>query len=117
MCVCARVHVPVCIHACLSLYTSSFNPLSILNFAPLSIPIFVSIFINLMVFKMAVILTPAMGPFKCYLTFFSWYLGPPPTPHNANNIEPYTFIKLFYGNCDTPHPHLSYITLEWPPYR
>ena len=31
------------------------------------------------------------GPFKCYLTLFSWKLDPDPPPRNANNIEHYTF--------------------------
>ena len=42
-------------------------------------------------------------------------IGPPPTPHNANNIEHYTFVTLFSRKSDTPHPHLRYVTLEWPP--
>ena len=54
-----------------------------------------------------------LGPFKCYVTLFFWKLDPHPPPHNANNIEPYTFVMLFL--CDThPHPHLRYVTREWP---
>ena len=30
------------------------------------------------------------GPFKCYLTLFSWKLDPHPPPRNGNNVEPYT---------------------------
>ena len=43
-------------------------------------------------------------------------IGPPPTPRNANNIENYTFVTLFPENQTPPprHPHLRYITLEWP---
>ena len=40
-------------------------------------------------------------------------IGPPP-PHNANNIEHYTFVTLFSRKSDPPHPHLRYVTLEWP---
>ena len=47
---------------------------------------------------------------------FVWKLYPHPPPRNANNIEPYTFVTLFSGKFDTPpHPHLRYVTLEWPP--
>ena len=45
---------------------------------------------------------------------FFWKLDPHPPPRNANNIEPYTFVSLFPGKSDTPHPHLRYVTLEWP---
>ena len=45
-----------------------------------------------------------MGPFKCYVTLFSWMLDTHPPPHNPNNNEPYTFTILFLGNL-TPHPH------------
>ena len=55
-----------------------------------------------------------MGPFKCYVTLFSWKLDPHPPPRNANNIEHYTFVTLFSRKSDTPHPHLRYVTLEWP---
>ena len=41
-------------------------------------------------------------------------IGPPPPPRNANNIEHYTFVTLFSRKSDTPHPHLRYVTLEWP---
>ena len=54
------------------------------------------------------------GPFKCYVMLFSWNLDPHPPPRNANNIEPYTFVTLFLGKIDTPHPYLRYVTLEWP---
>ena len=34
---------------------------------------------------------------------------------NANNVETYTFVTLFPRQFDTPpHPHLRYVTLEWP---
>ena len=55
------------------------------------------------------------GPFKCYVTLFFWKLDPHPPPRNANNIEHYTFVTLFSRKSDTPHPHLRYVTLEWPP--
>ena len=45
-----------------------------------------------------------LGPFKCYVTLFSWEFYPHPPPHNANNIEPYTFVMLFSGKADTPLP-------------
>ena len=54
------------------------------------------------------------GPFKCYVTLFFWKLDPHPPPRNANNIEHYTFVTLFSRKSDTPHPHLRYVTLEWP---
>ena len=38
-----------------------------------------------------------MGPFKSYVTHFFWKFD---TPHNANNVAPYTFV-----------------TLEWPLLR
>ena len=56
----------------------------------------------------------AGGPFKCYITLFFWKLDPHPPLRNANNIEHYTFITLFSRKSDTPHPHLRYVTLEWP---
>ena len=56
---------------------------------------------------------PFKGPFKCYVTLFSWKLDPHPPPHNANNVEPYTFVTLFPGKFDPPTPHLRYVTLEW----
>ena len=46
-----------------------------------------------------------MGPFKCYVTLFSWKFDPHPSPRNAlNNVEPDAFVTLFSGNSDTPHP-------------
>ena len=30
-------------------------------------------------------------------------IWPPPTPRNANNVEPYTFVMLFSGKADNPH--------------
>ena len=56
-----------------------------------------------------------VGPFKCYVTLFFWKLDPHPPPRNANNIEPCTFVTLFPEKIDTPHPHLRYVTVEWPP--
>ena len=60
--------------------------------------------------------TKSWGPFKCYVTLFFWKLDPHPPPRNANNIEHYTFVTLFSRKSDTPppHPHLRYVTLEWP---
>ena len=57
-----------------------------------------------------------MGPFKCYVMLFFWKLDPHPPPRNANNIEHYTFVMLFPENQTPPHPHLRYVTLEWPPW-
>ena len=51
---------------------------------------------------------------KCYVTLFFCKLDPHPPPRNANTIEHYTFVTLFPGKSDTPHPHLRYVTLEWP---
>ena len=42
--------------------------------------------------------------FKCYVTLVFWKLDSHPPPRNANNIEPYTFVKLFPGKVDTPTP-------------
>ena len=53
------------------------------------------------------------GPFKCYVTLFSWKFDPHPPPGKANNVEPYIFVMLFSGKADT-HPLLRYVTLEWP---
>ena len=41
------------------------------------------------------------GPFKCYITFFPWKFDPQPLPRNANNVEPFTFVMLFFGKADT----------------
>ena len=50
------------------------------------------------------------GPFKCYVMFFSGNLTPThPLVMLINNI-----VTLFSGKCDTPHPDLRYVTLEWP---
>ena len=54
------------------------------------------------------------GAIQCYVTLFVWILDPHPPPRNANNVEPYTFVTLFPGKVDTPHPHLHYVKLEWP---
>ena len=55
------------------------------------------------------------GPFKCYITLFSWTFDPHPPPRNANNVDPYTFVRFFPGNLTPPpHPPLCYVTLEWP---
>ena len=43
------------------------------------------------------------GPFKCYVTLFSREFDTHPPPHNANNVEPYTFVTVFSGKADTPH--------------
>ena len=55
----------------------------------------------------------AMGPFKCYVTLFSWKLYPHPPSRNANNIELYTFAT-FSPEHLTPLTHLRYVTIEWP---
>ena len=57
-----------------------------------------------------------LGPFKCYVTLFFWKLDPHLPPRNANNIEYYTFVTLFSQKIRHPHPHLRYVTLEWPLY-
>ena len=59
---------------------------------------------------------PYLGPFKCYVALFSRKLDPHPPPRNANNVEYYTFVTLFFGKLYTPPPppHLRYVTLEWP---
>ena len=67
------------------------------------------------VFKIPFVPNRLKGPFKCYVTLFFLKLDPHPPPRNANNIEHYTFVTLFSGKSDTPHPHLRYVTLEWPP--
>ena len=50
-----------------------------------------------------VTLTPK-GSFKCYVTLFFGKLDPHPPPHNANNIEHYTFVTLFPENLPPPPP-------------
>ena len=55
-----------------------------------------------------------MAPFECYVTLIFWKMDPHQPPRNANNIEHYTFVTLFSRKADTPHPHLCYVTLEWP---
>ena len=47
---------------------------------------------------------------KVLCNAFSWKIYMHPSPHNANNIEPYTFVMLFSGKSDTP----TNVTLEWP---
>ena len=36
-----------------------------------------------------------------------------PPPRNANNIEPYTFVTLFPGKCETPPPPPSALRNTW----
>ena len=60
------------------------------------------------------------GAIQVLRNAFFWKLDPhppPPPPRNANNIEPYTFETLFFQKFETPHPHLRYVTLEWPLYK
>ena len=44
---------------------------------------------------------------------FPWQLDPHPPPHNANNVEPYTFVTLFHGTFDTPPPPPSALRNTW----
>ena len=40
-----------------------------------------------------------------------------PPPRNANNVEPYTFVTVFFWKFDAPDPpppQLHYVMLEWP---
>ena len=37
-------------------------------------------------------------------TLFSWKFDPHPPPRNANNVEPYIFVRLFSVKADTPPP-------------
>ena len=55
-----------------------------------------------------------LGPFKCYVTFFSWEFDPHPPPRNANNTGPYTFVTVFFQESWHLHSPLRYVTLEWP---
>ena len=55
-----------------------------------------------------------LGPFKCYVTGFFGKFYPHRSPRNSNNVETYTFVTLFSGKFDTPHPHLCFVILEWP---
>ena len=56
-----------------------------------------------------------LGAIQVLRNAFFLKIGPPPTPRNANNVEPYTFITLFSGKFHTPpHLQLRYVTLEWP---
>ena len=45
--------------------------------------------------------------------FFQGILSPP-TPRNATNVEPYTFVTFFSRKADTPYLPWRYVTLEWP---
>ena len=47
--------------------------------------------------------TLTKGPFKCYVTLFSWEFDPHPPPRNTNNVEPYTSVTLFSRKAHT-HP-------------
>ena len=42
------------------------------------------------------------GPFKCYVTVFSREFDTHPPPHNANNVEPYTFVTFYPGKLTPP---------------
>ena len=52
-----------------------------------------------------------IGAIQVLRNAFSWKLDLHPPPHNANDVEPYTFVTLFPRKC---RPHLHYVTLEWP---
>ena len=45
-----------------------------------------------------------LGAIQVLRNAFFWKLDPHPPPRNANNIEPYTYVTLFSGKCDTPLP-------------
>ena len=50
------------------------------------------------------------------VTLFSWNLNPHPPPRNHNNVEAYTFITIFSGKLDTPHP--PYVLCNtWMPHE
>ena len=51
---------------------------------------------------------------EVYVKLFSWKFDLQSPPRNANNVEPYSSIMLFSRKFDTPHPHLHYVTREWP---
>ena len=55
---------------------------------------------------------PAFGAIQVLRNVFFWKLDPHPPPCTANNVKPYTFVTLFPIKID--HPHLRYVTLEWP---
>ena len=42
------------------------------------------------------------GLFKCYVTLFPGNFTPHPHPRNASNVEPYTFVKLFFRENRQP---------------
>ena len=44
------------------------------------------------------------GAIQVLRNVFFWKLDPHPPPRNANNVEPYTFVTLFSGTFDNPHP-------------
>ena len=37
-----------------------------------------------------------MGAIQVLRNVFFWKIDTHPPPHNANNIEPYTFVALFF---------------------
>ena len=60
----------------------------------------------------------ALGAIQVLRNAIFLQIGPHPPPRKANNIEHYTFVTLFSGKSNTPpHPHLRYVTLEWPLIR
>ena len=52
------------------------------------------------------------GLFKCYVTLCSWKFDPHPPHRNANNVEPYTFITLFYGKYKQCTTVLSVLSMH-----
>ena len=51
-----------------------------------------------------------LGAIQVLRNTFFWKLDHHPPPRNANNIEPYTFVTLFSGKCDTlPLFELDYL--------
>ena len=45
----------------------------------------------------------SIGAIQVLRNAFFLKLDPHPTPRNANNIEPYTFVTLFSRKLNTPH--------------
>ena len=54
------------------------------------------------------------GAIQVLRNAFIQRIWPHPPPSNANNVDPYTFVTLFSGKADTPHPMVIHNTWMAP---